>query len=496
MGKQKITTAGQTRVWLVENGPGPHRQPIYMGTMAIGDSDWPAGDVTPVKVPDPDHFGKFVEAGTIRGAEERMTMPITARYPEQISTLLDLRRKICRVDFHVPLGKCTNPQVYSRWVKMRIYRNGLITNWSDENAGTLDDDGQGVINETGEFSFEEMYEVIPLSFQEVAAANAVREIVDASICDSQACGDCDEESDGKSKLFLTMIGTGATPGTLPSVLYSKDGGGTWAATDIDTAFSNENPTDGECVNEFYVVTVNGSDSLHYANKEDILNGVETWFEVNAGFVTGNGPNAIFSLSGMDVWIVGDNGYIYHATDITSEVTVKDAGLATVQNLLAVHSSDSENVIATGEINALVFSSNGGDTWAALTGPAVGESLKTCWMMDEDTWFIGTNNGALWYTNDGGINWAQKALPGGVINIDKIKFFDDTVGYMTVRRGANGFILRTTDGGNSWYVMPQTGAAIPSNDYLNDIGLSPFDPNFVLSGGLNDDAATGFVVIAS
>ena len=46
MAKQKITTAGQTRVWLVENGPGPHRQPVYMGTMAIGDSDWPAGDIT------------------------------------------------------------------------------------------------------------------------------------------------------------------------------------------------------------------------------------------------------------------------------------------------------------------------------------------------------------------------------------------------------------------------------------------------------------------
>jgi len=495
MAKEKITTAGQTRVWLVENGPGPHRQPLYMGTMAIGDSDWPAGDITPVKVPDPDHFGKFVEAGTIRGAEERVTMPITARYPEQASTLLDLRRKKCRVDFHVPLGKCTNPQVYSRWMKMRVYRNGLITNWSDENAGTLDDDGQGVINETGEFSFEEMYEVLPLSFQAVAEANAVREIVDASICDSQTCGDCDEESDGRSKLFLTMIGTGATPGTLPSVLYSKDGGATWAATDIDTAFSNENPTDGECVNEFYVVAVNGSDSIHYANKEDILNGVETWYEVISGFVAGNGPNAIFSLSGMDVWLVGDNGYIYHATDITSGVTVKDAGLVTTQNLLAVHASDSEHILATGEINSIAFSSNGGDIWAALTGPAIGESLKTCWMMDEDTWFIGTNTGALWYTNDGGTNWTQKSLPGGTINIDKIKFFDDTVGYMAVRRGANGFLLRTTDGGNSWYVMPQNGAAIPTNDYLNDIGLSPFDPNFVLSGGLNDDATAGFVVIA-
>ena len=340
-----------------------------------------------------------------------------------------------------------------------------------------------------------MYEVLPLTFQEVASAYAVREIVDASVCDAQTCGDCDKESDGKSKLFLTMIGTGVTPGTLPSVLYSTDGGATWAATDIDTAFSNENPTDGECVREYYVVAVNGSNSVHYANKEDILDGTETWYEVIAGFVAGNGPNAIYANSGMDVWLVGDNGYIYHATDITAEVTVADAGLATTQNLLAVHASDSEHVIATGEINSIVLSENGGDTFSAITGPAVGESLKTCWMADEDTWFVGTNIGALWYTNDKGVSWTEKALPGGVTNIDKIKFYDDTVGYMAVRRGTEGAILRTTDGGNSWYVMPQNATKIAANDYINDIGVSPFDPNFVLGGGLADDGTAGFVVIA-
>lgn len=496
MANEKITQAGQTRVWLVESGPGPHRQPKYQGTMAIGDSDWPAGDITPIKIPDPDHFNKFITAGQVRSAEENLTMPLTARYPAQASTLLDLRRKMCRVDLHVPLGKCTNPQIYSRWEKMRIYRNGRITNWSDENAGALDDDAQGVINESGEFSFEEMYEVLPLTFQELASAYALREIIDASICDSQTCGDCEGESDGKSKLFLTMIGTGATPGTIASVLYSDDGGSTWAATDIDTLFSNEVPSDGECVREYYVVAVNESNSIHYANKEDILNGVEVWTEVISGFVVGSGPNAIFALSGMDVWLAGDNGYIYKATDITAEVVVSDAGSATVQNLLAIHASDSEHILATGMLNAVVYSENGGDTWSAITGPAVGESLKTCWMFDEDTWFIGTNTGALWYTNNKGISWTQKALPGAADNIDKIKFFDDTVGYLAVRRGGYGSLYRTTDGGNSWYIIPQNAAAIPVNDYLNDIGVSPFDPNFVLAGGLADDGAAGFVVIAS
>jgi len=495
MSTPKITQAGQTRVWLLENGPGPAREPRYQGTMAVGDASWPAGDITPVKIPDPDHFNKFLTAGHIRGAEENLTMPITARYPQQASTLLDLRRKMCRVDFHVPLGKCTNPQIYSRWEKMMIYRDGRITSWANENAGALDDDAQGVINETGEFSFEEMYEVVPMTLQEIAEANAVREIVDVSICDSQTCGDCEDESDGSSKVFVTMIGEGATPGTPPSVIYSSDGGSTWAATDIDTAFSNENPTDGECVREYYVVTVNGSNSVHYANKEDILSGAETWYEVTTGFVTGNGPNAIFAQSGMDVWVVGDNGYIYHATDITSEVTVSDAGLATTQNLLDVHAVDSENILAVGELNAVVLSQNGGDTWQVLTGPAVGESLKACWMRDEDTFFVGTNTGKLYYSNDAGDSWTEKSLPGSIDNIDSIKFYDDTVGYIAGRSGGSGYILRTTDGGYSWYVMPQNAVAIPANDYVNDIAVSGFNPNFLIGGGLADDGSAGFVVLA-
>jgi photosystem II stability/assembly factor-like uncharacterized protein len=378
---------------------------------------------------------------------------------------------------------------------MRIYRDGRITSWSDENAGAMDDDAQGVINETGEFSFEEMYELLPLSMESLATALATHEIVDASVCDNQTCGDCEGESDGKSKLFLAMKGTGATPGTKPSVLYSDDSGSTWAATDIDSAFSNETPTDGACVRQYYVVSIKESNSIHYANKEDILDGDETWTEVISGFVAGNGPNAIFALSGQDVWIVGDNGYIYKATDITSGVTVMDSGVATTQNLLSVHAADSENILAVGELNAVVLTENGGETFQAITGPAVGESLKTCWMMDEDTWFIGTNTGSLYYTNDGGDSFVASSIPASVDNIDKIEFFDDTVGYMAARTGANGVLLRTTDGGHSWYIMPQNGAAIPDNDYINDIAVSPFDPNFLLGGGLNADGTAGFVVIA-
>lgn len=497
MSTPSIVTAGQSRVWLVEDGPSPSREPVYQGTMKIGDSTWPAGDVTPIRVPSPDKFGAFVEAGEVRSGEERATTSVMARYPEQASTLLALRRKLCRVDIHVPIGKCKNPQSYNNsWEKLRIYRDGAITSWSDENAGALDSDENAATNETGEFSAEEIIEVTKLSLTEAANTEAAREVISVSICDSSDCGNCGEASDGCSKIFATMIGTGATPGTLPSVLYSDDGGSTWATTNIDSLFSNEAPSDSACVGDFLVVIVNGSNSYHYANSDDILNGVEVWAEVNTGFAAGGEPNAIFSLSAQDTWIVGDAGYIYRSTDVASGVVVQDAGTVTTQDLQSVHAFDSSNVLAGGSLNALVRTTNGGSTWQAITGPAAGETLRAVYMLGADTWLVGTNTGKLYYTENGGTSWVLKGLPGTVDNIDAIDFVDDTVGYIAARQGSRGYLLRTTNGGFSWYVLPETGAAIPANDYLNDVAACKFDHNFVIGVGRADDATTGFVVIGS
>jgi photosystem II stability/assembly factor-like uncharacterized protein len=497
MQKASIVTAGQTRVWLIEQGPGPSHEPVYQGSMKIGDSTWAAGDITPIRVPSPDKFGAFLEAGEVRSGEERATTSIVARYPEQASTLLGLRRKLCRVDIHVPIGKCANPQDYQRsWEKMRIYRDAQVTSWSDENAGALDSDEQAATNETGEFSAEEIFEVTKLTLDEVAASEATRELLFVEICDSQNCGDCGKASTGCQKIFIGMVGVGATPGTLPSILYSDDGGSTWATTDIDTMFSSENPTDGACVGDYLVVVTNEGNELHYALSQNIVDGTEVWAQVDTGFVVGGEPSKIFSLSSQYVWIVGNGGYVYFTSDFISGVSVQDAGVATTQDLKSVHGYDSQNVLAGGELNSLIYTRNGGSTWQAATGPAVGETLRAVWMLSEDTWIVGTNTGKLYYTENAGTSWTLKGLPGTVDNIDAISFVDDTVGYIAARQGTRGYILRTTNGGYSWYILPETGAAIPANDNLNDVAACKYDHNFVVGAGLADDATTGFAVIGS
>ncbi len=57
----------------------------------------------------------------------------------------------------------------------------------------------------------------------------------------------------------------------------------------------------------------------------------------------------------------------------------------------------------------------------------------------------------------------------------------------------GRILRTIDGGNSWYVVPEGNTGFPANDRLNMLAPCINDPNIVYGGGLGDNATDGILI---
>jgi hypothetical protein len=79
----------------------------------------------------------------------------------------------------------------------------------------------------------------------------------------------------------------------------------------------------------------------------------------------------------------------------------------------------------------------------------------------------------------------------------IKFSTPTVGYLAHSIvGPAGRILRTIDGGYSWYVLPEATTTFPANDYVSSLAVCEEDPNVVFGGGLADDGTDGFFVKAS
>jgi photosystem II stability/assembly factor-like uncharacterized protein len=492
----------------VEDGVHPLRAPQYQGTHVLRDPSRSHGEATRIEAPDPNRYNAFVELDKIPGTEERAGFSIEGRYPLELSTWLRLARRNCRVDVFNLIGQCKSPQDFDEgWEKIGFFDDGDISTYSQSDPGALSSDENAPTNETIEVTSRDWYEFGQMRFSRLAEDETVREVRTVDVCDQESCGDCEDSSDGCQRVIATMVGTGATPGTLPSIIYSSTGGGSPSTQDISTMFSNEVPLDADCIGGLFVVVATvaagNAASLHITNVDELYLGTNTWQRVVDGFVIGNDANAIHAVDPTHIWLVGDNGYVYFSDNITGGVGVADDGVATTQNLNDVHAFDQDNVLAVGELNAVVFTRDGrrgtGAIWESVTGPEVGVTLNCCWMWSEDLWFIGSSTGELWLTENGGATWQDISnFPIAVTEIDDIEFNDDAEGFLAVRSGTGaGRILRTITAGNRWVVLPNgTTGAIADNDYLNDLAVCGTGTNVVFGGGLDDDGTTGVLVKAA
>lgn len=482
-----------SRVWFQEGGPGSTREVSYHGNWKAGAVSWDRGDRTVIREPDPSAYGKFIRAGSFRGAPGDPELPITARYSMQRSRLLKAARADCEHALHVHMGQCLNPQDFHRgWEKVLILEGAVITSYGTEDLGAMDPGENAAVNEDVPFVGTDFYEVVPLTFAEQAAGVVLREVRDVYVCDAQQCGACGVASDGCQVVLAIQPGDGAA--VLPSVIYTTDGGATWASIPISTSTFAESVDAIVCVGDYTVVLSSSADRLHYALTSEIVAGAATWTAVTTGFVATNGPTNVSSLGATDNWIAGQGGYIYRSDDLLSGVEVSDAGGATVEDLNDIHAYDSNNVVAVGVANAVVRTSNGGISWESIVGPAATITLNSVWMLGPDEWLVGTADGRLFATINAGATWVEKAFPGsGGGAVRDIVFVTPSVGYMAHNiAGPAGRILRTINGGYSWYVMPEKTGAIPANDYVAQLAVCG-DANIVYGGGLAANGTDGFLV---
>ncbi len=488
-----------SRVWTIEGRAGPSNVPAYQGTVRAQGPSWSFGDRTPVREPDPERYGGFRIVTAIKGERALPTMSLEARYGFTVSEFLRIARQGCEFDAQVHFGECEDPQDYNRgWQKVLVLEGADISQWQTGDMGTFEQGGDAVVNQTINVNGLDMYEIARLSFAELGAAELVQEAVAIVICDSVTCGTCGIASNGVDRFFAVTLSAGGSPGLPAEVIFSDDGGATISETTIDTLAATEDPSDAACVGVNLAVISNASDSLHYAPIADIVSGTETWTENTEGIIAAGSPNAMFSMGSAKTWVVGDGGYVYFYDDITATPDVQDAGIATTEDLGDVHAFNANNVIAVGANNALIRTQNGGTTWASVTGPNAGTVLNTCWMRGKEEWFIGDAGGQLWYTRDAGVSWTEKTFAGsGSGSVHDLIFPTPTVGFMAHSTGTPaGRILRTIDGGRSWYVLPEGTGSIQANDYIGALAASGEDPNVVYGAGLADDATDGIIVKAA
>ena len=496
MGVYNPAKRGSSRVFLIEGGARPDHDPDYMDCWIAGGENQSFGDIERIECPSPDAYNAWIEIGEIQGAEERPTTGLTARLAlDTLSEMKRIAKKRCSIDVQYHFGDCTDPRTFNDYKKVIIFETAYLTNYSSEDYGALASGDQAAINESSDLSSRLSYDVMPLAVAERGADAVQNVVVDVVICDVPSCGECEDESDGCETVYAVDSGVSGSPGTSPDLLYSTDKAATWAGEDVNTLGPAEPAGALACLDEYVVVVSAASNSLHYKEKTEIGT-VGGWTENATGFVVTGEPRDIWSV-GTYAFIAGDGGYVYGTEDPVDGVTVLDAGVTTTEDLLAVHAISEIFAVAVGTNDAIVYTSNG-TTWQLAGGDTGSAADLLCvWVVDEDHWWVGTDDGEMFYTLDGGDTWTEQALPGtGWANIHGIAFSTKSVGFFVGDKAiTKGYLAQTIDGGHSWFFLPKSGTIV-GNDSLVAVAACKHDPNFAVAVGTHDNAADGIILVAS
>lgn len=454
----EVVTQQHKRAYIQWGGPRPNNPVAFAGQdgqyMSItGVSKPQAGGFDPIWAPDPSNAKRYRLIGSMASAPD---MPAaTIMFYEKHGVLPRQLFANCPFSAYEVTGTCMDLSDLYNGVTdyLLVYSLAQI---ADKNLGdrVVFDTDEAVGDELS-LVLSDVYPVGPLGFGDNALTLIDREVLDVTYGTRQTCGNCGPENDGSKQIYAITRSSGGSPGLPSEVIYTTDGGATWNQTTITGIGAAEDPSKILVIGSRLVVLSPTAGSAtsggYYWADIDPDTGVPgAWTKVTNGFVNAAQPRAMFALSAREVFFCGDAGYIYKSTDITSGVTVLNAGAATTQNLARIDGVD-DVLVSVGAIGTVIKSTNRGATWAATTTAPTTSGLQALETFDAKRFWVGAVNGYLWYTIDGGKTWTRKGFSGeGTGQVFDILFATEEVGYMLHGNATpTARLFFTLDGGYNW-----------------------------------------------
>ena len=500
----EIITQKHKRNFVQWGGPYPGNAVRYAGQdaqyMAIDGVTVPeSGGIDPVWVPDPYINGRYrlVSRSISPPDLAEATLMMKERHkllPRQLTPLN------CPFNFYEVTGTCKDPSDFLRgWSDyVLIYSLGLV---AEKDLGSRSSwDSDDAIEDSLSVTLANVYPVGSLAFCQEASAEISRKIVDITYGSTVSCGTCGAADDGTNRIYAVTETSGAgSPGLPAEVVYSLNGGTSWAQVNITGLGATESPLAIEVVGQYLVVL--GADAYYYAEINADTGVPGTWTKVSTGFVAAGSPVDMYALSSREVYFCGDGGYIYKSTDITAGVTAILDGSAYTDDLKRIDGLE-ETIVAVGANGQILFTTDRGATWSASATIPTASMLQAVDVKSSKAWWVGSINGYVWYTVNGGASWSQLTFSGqGAGQIFDIVSATEEVMYIA-RADATptASILTSWDGGQSWTTSSPRIVNLPVFDWPTRIAV-PFAEagiaaNTLAVGGLAGDGSDGILLVAT
>lgn len=458
--------AGNGSLWIQPDGA--NSKPFYLGTHDVAEIVRGLGGTTMAFAPNPAEKNSFDAVAIYRNAAPE---PISTSITTSVSALADWLDAVkCPVVLYILFTSCGRRDVFFNWERAFILEDVYITQDTLSQSVIRTPADQNEVTQTFEIQARLMHKLYRSGVNEQnTIAGTGRVALTLGFEGGRQCaGGC-----GNPRLACE-VGYFGLAGILgmPNLYYTLNAGIDWQPT-ATTPFSTWEDVSGVIAlpnspGTWRAVAARGTtDGLNPAEIAYSDDRGATWTNVNAGSV--NGQYAIgrgyplYAVNDRHLWFVTTGGYIYFSADMGATWTAQES--AAVQDLHAIHFTNERHGLAVGAANKLLKTTNG-VAWITVTGPAaeVGITAQTCFMVDEDHWWVGYADARLWYTNDAGSTWFERSFPGsGSGQIQGISFASRLSGEMIhiSAGGATGNLFKTIDGGFAWetIALPSGTAAL-------------------------------------
>lgn len=400
-----ILKGGDVRIFVQEDGESPASPYIYYGCLSLDGPEQDLGEPDPVYCPSPDGRNTWAIVDLISKVPALGSTDFTQHADRFLRDVWwSLKDRGCMFNMQAVVGRCQRPDDFTQWDAKLLFTNVRLTKLGLGALNVLSGDDNAAVDITGSLSFKKFGPIQQLSFAREGDATVLAEVLDGLYNDAITCGECGTPSNGCQRLYWLTVANPGSPGLSSQIVYSKDNGATWAALDIPV-FSGLSGNRVAAVGARLVVISQAKGGHAYELFTDVDAGTVAWTLSTSGYVAGKSPRAIYSKTPYQTYVAAQGGYIYFMDDPSHAVVPVSDGSETTQDLNDIHGY-AHTVVAVGGNNAVLVSNNDGESFSLVTGPAVGVNLTAIWVLNTKVWFIGTGNGKLYYTIDGGTTWTQ------------------------------------------------------------------------------------------
>jgi photosystem II stability/assembly factor-like uncharacterized protein len=477
----EVFTSEKWALWVQPDGP--NTKPQYLGCHDLDDLAEPGGAVSLLLCFDHGDPTGYKTVGSTREPPGAVTTAVTT-YIEETADYMETID--CPFPLYVNGWKCGKPDTFTNYIRWFALAHAEIGDKTLTGLARRSED----VESTQAFALTAWPPIIR-GFEVEAMRQSTSEtqsLNDIVFCNVAKCADeCGEAQDVCDDGCAVGDADAGSPADKADVICTSDGGGTWTLVGADPFGAAEDIASIVC---FYV----GADTVRHLvarGTTDALNPAEiaytddggvNWTNVPMTLTPGGaaapngqygiGGGALFALDEYHIWFCTSGGYIYFSDDGGATWTAQEQGVISGGgNLNHVHFADESNGFCVGDTNIISRTTDGGTTWAAVTGPAAeAASNAQCVGRNTDTniWWVGYNTATrLYFTTDNGATWTIRAFTGSGVaggEVADISFCNDLCGWMLSNTsGIVGTVHRTRDGGYTWEAV-----TTPTNAGLNAI----------------------------